>query len=116
MLNKNLADLEHAHAPLTVIEHDVWLGAGAQIKSGVTVHTGAVIGMGSIVTHDVPPYEIWAGNPARKIRDRFDEETKRRLLESKWWELPENKLREAASYFGDPDEFYGFLSADSDGK
>ena len=43
------------------------------IKSGVTICDGAVIGMGSVVTHDVGPYEIWAGNPARMIRKRFDD-------------------------------------------
>ncbi len=99
ILKKNFALLPHQPAEQTVIEHDVWLGAGCQIKSGVTVHTGAVIGMGSIVTHDVPAYEIWAGNPARKIRDRFDEETKKKLLASKWWELEESELSDLTERF-----------------
>ena len=102
ILKRNFAALEPVRAPKTVVEHDVWLGAGCQIKSGVTVGTGAVIGMGSIVTHDVPPYEVWAGNPARKIRDRFDEETKQKLLASKWWELEDDKLATVAEKFDDP--------------
>lgn len=49
---------------------DVWLGTGVSICDGVTIADHAVIGMGSVVTKDVPAYEIWAGNPARKIGDR----------------------------------------------
>ena len=109
IMKTNFGSLPVDRAKLTVIEHDVWIGAGSQIKSGVTVHTGAVIGMGSIVTHDVPPYEIWAGNPARKIRDRFDGDTKDRLLRSKWWELPEDMLRQTAEKFRDPDELLAIL-------
>lgn len=102
ILKTNFADHPAPDTPITIIEHDVWIGAGSQIKSGVAVGTGAVIGMGSVVTHDVPPYEIWAGNPARKIRDRFDKETAEKLLESRWWELPDDELRKAAQKFDDP--------------
>jgi len=49
---------------------DVWLGAGVHILPGVCVNRGAVIGAGSVVTHDVPEFEIWAGAPARKIGQR----------------------------------------------
>ena len=59
----------------TQIGNDVWIGANCCIKRGIRIGNGAVIGMGSIVTHDVGPYEIWAGNPARLIRKRFDDET-----------------------------------------
>lgn len=109
IMRTNLGALPSPRAEQTRIGHDVWLGAGCQIKSGVTVHTGAVIGMGSIVTKDVPPYEIWAGNPARKIRDRFDAETKRRLLASAWWELPDDRLRALAGHFDQPDELCRIL-------
>ena len=51
----------------TNIGNDVWIGAGSFVKSGVTISDGAIVGMGSVVTHDIPPYEIWAGNPARHI-------------------------------------------------
>ena len=62
-------------------------------KSGVTISDGAVIGMGSVVTHDVGPYEIWAGNPARMIRKRFDDETVENLKQIKWWNWNEEKSK-----------------------
>ena len=55
----------------TIIEDDVWIGHGAIITGGVRIGRGSVIGAGSIVTKDVPPCEVWAGVPARKIKDRF---------------------------------------------
>ena len=62
-----------------IVEDDVWIGRGSTILSGVTVGKGAVIGAESVVVHDVPPYAIVAGNPARFIRYRFDTEIVERL-------------------------------------
>ncbi len=70
----------------TVIENDVWTGANAVIMAGVTVGTGAVIGANAVVTHDIPPYCVAVGVPARVIRTRFPEQTVKTLLESRWWE------------------------------
>ena len=56
----------------TIIEDDVWIGLGSIILSGVTIGIGSIIAAGSVVTKDVDPYSIYAGNPAKKIRDRFD--------------------------------------------
>lgn len=53
------------------IGKDVWVGAGATILKGVHIGEGSVIGAGSVVTRNVGQQEVWAGNPARKIRDRF---------------------------------------------
>lgn len=59
-----------AEVPEVVLGNDVWIGAGTCVLPGVVVHDGAVIGANSVVTGDVPAYEIWAGNPARKISER----------------------------------------------
>lgn len=56
------------HAPIT-IEDKVWIGFGVSILKGVTIGEGAVIGACSVVTKDVPPYTVAAGNPARVVRD-----------------------------------------------
>lgn len=62
------ADRLSMHVKKVKIENDVWIGANATILPGVTIHNGAVIGAGSVVTHDVPAMAIAAGNPARIIR------------------------------------------------
>lgn len=56
------------------IENDVWIGARCIILKGVRIHQGAIIGAGSIVTKDVPEYTVYAGNPAKFIKNRFSEE------------------------------------------
>ncbi len=86
----------------TIIGHDVWIGQNVLIKQGVSIGTGAVVGMGSVVIKDVEPYTIVAGNPARFIRYRFDEEVISELLASKWWELDESKLAHLAQYIKTP--------------
>ncbi|MCJ8211008.1 acyltransferase [Mucilaginibacter sp. RS28] len=56
---------------VTVIEDDVWVGYGSIIMSGVRIQRGSIIAAGSVVTKDVEPYSIYAGVPAKKIKDRF---------------------------------------------
>lgn len=75
----------------TFIGNDVWIGSGAVILAGVRVGDGAVIGAGSVVTKDVPPYAIVVGNPAKVKRYRFTPEVIEGLLETKWWELSEEE-------------------------
>lgn len=67
------------------IGNDVWIGARAYIKAGVRVGNGAIIGANAVVTRDVNPYAIVAGNPARVIRSRFPEEVVRHLEQLQWW-------------------------------
>jgi hypothetical protein len=52
------------------IGDNVWLGAGCVVLPGVTIAEGAVIGANSVVTRNVPAFEIWAGQPAQKVADR----------------------------------------------
>lgn len=67
------------------IGHDVWIGQNVYIKSGVRIGDGAVLGAHAVVTKDVAPYAIMAGNPARLIRFRFPEALIERLLRVRWW-------------------------------
>lgn len=76
----------------TMIYDDVWIGCNVVIRRGVTIQRGAVIGAGSLVTKDVGPYEIWGGIPAKKIKQRFDNETIEKLITLNWCDLPKNKI------------------------
>jgi acetyltransferase-like isoleucine patch superfamily enzyme len=77
-----------------IIGNDVWIGFGTTILSGVTIGDGAVLGACSVVTQNVPPYAIVAGNPARIVRYRFNEETNQKLLQIRWWDWPDEKVKE----------------------
>jgi len=74
------------------IGSDVWLCANCVILSGVSIGHGAVVANSAIVTKDVPPYAIVGGNPAKLIRWRFDESTRNALLQSAWWDWPEEEI------------------------
>lgn len=81
------------------IGNDVWIGTGVIIMPGVTVGDGAVIGAGAVVTHDVSPYEVVAGCPAKHLKWRFSEEVIQRLLKIKWWDLPDDVIRKNIDLF-----------------
>ncbi len=77
-----------------IIGHDVWIGWGAVIMSGVKIGNGAVVGAYAVVTKDIQPYEVVAGNPAKHIKFRFDENTIDILMKNEWWNLNENQIKE----------------------
>jgi len=89
----------------TIIENDVWIGQNTFVKAGVKIGSGSVIGAGSVVTKDIPPYAIAVGNPCRVIRFRFSEDIISQLLDSKWWDLETSELNKLASYFREPTQF-----------
>lgn len=102
----------HARLPTkrTTVLNDVWIGRSALIAQGVRIGNGAVVGMGSVVTKDVPDYAIVAGSPARIVRMRFDEKLIQALLRIRWWDFPDEKLRRYATFFTDPQRFIAEVS------
>jgi len=81
-----------------VLEDDVWIGHNAMILPGCKfIGRGAVVGAGAIVTHDVPAYTVVAGNPARKLRDRFEPDLVSAIEASRWWEMDLVQLRDVVA-------------------
>ncbi len=85
----------------TSIGNDVWIGAKATVRDGVSIGDGAIIGAGAVVVKDVAPYSIVGGVPAKLLRMRFAEADIAFLLELRWWDCGEDWLREHAVYFDD---------------
>lgn len=102
----NFTDKKYYDIKKTQIKNDVWIAANVVIKQGVKIENGAVIGMGSVLTKDVGPYEIWAGNPAKKIGNRFSEDIINKINRSKWWTFEEEYIKEISMEF---DNIYEFL-------
>ena len=74
------------------IGKNCWLGAGVIVLPGVTIGDNTVIGAGSVVTKDIPPYCIAGGNPCKVIRKRFEEDLIEYLLNLKWWDWNADKI------------------------
>lgn len=86
----------HNDLPLkgdTIVGNDVWIGQNVTILPGVHIGDGAIIGLNSVVSKDVEPYTIVAGNPARFIRKRFDDELIGLLQRLKWWDKPAEEIQ-----------------------
>lgn len=71
-----------------VVGNSVWIGYDSLILPGVKIGDGAVVGARSVVTRDIPPYCVVAGNPARIIKQIFPNDVIKMLLDLKWWNLP----------------------------
>ncbi len=80
------------------IGNDVWIGRDVTIMSGITIGNGAVIAAGSVVTKNINAYEIWGGNPARLIRQRFTNEQIAKLQAMQWWNWDLEKIRKEVNY------------------
>jgi len=84
-----------------VVGHNVWIGDTAIILPGVNIGNGAVIASASVVTKDVPAYAIVGGNPAKVIRYRFNENSRKICETHSWWEWSEDKMRTNSELFNE---------------
>ena len=89
---KDHLNMDHYSNGDVEILNDVWIGRNSLILSGIKIGNGVVIGAGSVVTANIPDYAIVAGNPAKIIRMRFDNEIINKLLIIKWWDWPEDQI------------------------
>ena len=76
----------------TIVGNDVWIGMRSTIRPGVTIGDGAIVAAMSVVAADVPPYAVVAGNPARVVKMRYDDDTIRRLAAVAWWNWPAERI------------------------
>jgi virginiamycin A acetyltransferase len=92
------------------IGNDVWIGYGVIILPGVReIGDGVVIGAGSVVSKNIPPYAIAVGHPIRIVRYRFSPEVIRHLLKEKWWEKSIEEIQKNFEEYTCP--FENYLSA-----
>ncbi len=87
------------------IGNDVWIGDGVVMIGNVNVGDGAVIGARSVVTHNVEPYSVVAGVPAKRIKYRFSKPVIKALLRIKWWDWDEKKILDNLEDFYDVEKF-----------
>lgn len=89
----------------TSIGNDVWIGQNVTIMEGVRVSDGAVLAAGSVISRDVNPYEVVAGNPARFVKLRFDPYQIADLLKIKWWDWTDEEIKENLPLMSNAFEF-----------
>lgn len=76
----------------TTVGNDVWIGTNATILPGITIGDGAIVAAEAVVSRDVPPYAIVAGNLACQVSSRFEPDVVERLLAIAWWNWPVDKI------------------------
>jgi len=82
-----------------IIGHDVWIGEDVLIAKGKSIGNGSIIAAKSVVTKDVKPYSIVAGNPAKEIKKRFPIDVINKIEELKWWEWSIDKIKQNLDLF-----------------
>ena len=88
-----------------IIGNDVWIGHNAIIMPGIHIGNGAIIGSGAIVTHDVEPYSVVVGVPAKPIKKRFSYEIIEKIEKSEWWNWSHEIIKERYEDFKNIEEF-----------
>lgn len=88
-----------------IVGNDVWIGHNAIIMPGVHIGNGAVIGSGAVVTHNVEPYSVVCGVPARPIKKRFSDDIIEKIEKSAWWNWSHEQLKERYDDFRNIKEF-----------
>lgn len=88
-----------------IIGNDVWIGYNATIMGGCTIGDGAIVAAGALVKENVEPYTIVAGQPAKVIGKRFEDEKIAFLMKIKWWDKPEAWIKSHADDFEDISKF-----------
>lgn len=89
----------HKEIHPTIIGNDVWIGTRVIILGGVHIGDGAIIGAGSVVTKDIPDYAIAVGVPAKVKKYRFEKPIITKLIEMKWWNMSEEKIKNNIEIF-----------------
>lgn len=97
-----------------VVGNDVWIATGARILSGVTIGNGAVIAAGALVSRDVRPYAVVAGNPAQEVRRRFSDSQIEKLEAIAWWDWPLDEILQCVDLLSSDD--CGALIHHADGR
>ncbi len=96
-----------------LVSNDVWIGTRAIILSGVKIGNGAVIAAGAVVTKNVKPYEVVGGVPAKHLKWRFPEKIREQLLDIKWWDWDEEKIKRNKKFFtanlNEAKDIYGLI-------
>lgn len=92
------------------IGSDCWVGTEAMIFGGTTIGHGSIVGARAVVTKDVPPFAVVAGNPARVIRYRFERDVIDRLMEIRWWDWDRGKVESNIDLLADIDLFLAKFS------
>lgn len=88
-----------------VIGSDVWIGLRAIIMGGIHIGNGAIVAAGTVVTKDVPPFAVVGGNPARILKYRFSEDVCHKLDCIKWWNWPEEQIKQCGDLMRSPADF-----------
>lgn len=102
---KSISSREMNSRPV-IIGNDVYLGDGIIVMPGVTIGDGSVVAANAVVTKDVEPYTIVGGVTSKKIRDRFPDNIKQDLLDTRWWNVKLEILKTLPV-----DNVFNFISA-----